>query len=102
MALFKSAPCSEASCIIQYVEDRLNGKSVQQPTADYPIHQRMLNHFLRLLGSEEKLSGSVKKMVGVIPALSDFYVRMRHSSDKLISFAAEMATLSESNLAIVQ
>ena len=46
MALFKSAPCSEASCIIQYVEDRLNGKSVQQPTADYPIHQRMLNHFL--------------------------------------------------------
>lgn len=102
MALFKSAPCSEASCIIQYVEDRLNGKTVQQPTADYPIHQRMLNHFLRLLGSEEKLSGSVKKMVGVIPALSDFDVRMRHSSDKLISFAAEMATLSESNLAIVQ
>jgi len=102
MSLFKSSPCNEASCIIQYVEDRLNGKQVQQPAADYPIHNKMLGHFLRLLGSEEKLSGSVKKMVGVIPALSDFDVRMRHSSNKLIDFAAEMATLSESNLAIVQ
>jgi methyl-accepting chemotaxis protein len=102
MALFKSAPCGEASCIIQYVEDRLNGKAAQQPAADYPIHKRMLGHFLRLLGSEEKISGSVKKMVGIIPALSDFDVRMRHSSNKLIDFASEMSTLSESNLAIVQ
>lgn len=102
MTLFKSAPCSEASNIIQYVEDRLNGRSVPKPSADYPIHQRMLNHFLRLLGSEEKLSGGVKKMLGVVPALSDFDVRMRHSSEKLIAFAAEMAALSESNLAIVQ
>ena len=102
MALFKSAPCSEASCIIQYVEDRLNGKMVQQPAADYPIHKRMLGHFLRLLGSEETISGSVKKLVGIIPALSDFDVRMRHSSNKLIDFASEMSTLSESNLAIVQ
>lgn len=39
---------------------------------------------------------------GGIPALSDFDVRMRHSSNKLIDFAAEMVTLSESNLAIIQ
>ncbi len=102
MSLFKSAPCSEATAILQYVEDRLSGKSVSKPSADYPIHKTMLNHFLRLLTSEEKISASAKKMVGVVPALSDFDVKMRHSSNKLIDFASEMATLSESNLAIVE
>ena len=104
----KRCPCSikllvaKPVCIIQYVEDRLNGKSVQTPTADYPIHQSMLKHFLRLLTSEENISGRVKHMVSTLPALSDFDVRMRYSSDKLMGFAAEMATLSESNLAIVE
>jgi len=102
MSLFKSAPCSEATAILQYVEDRLSGTTVSKPSADYPIHKTMLNHFLRLLTSEEKISASAKKMVGVIPALSDFDVKMRHSSNKLIDFASEMATLSESNLAIVE
>lgn len=102
MALFNKAPCSEAACIIHYVEDRLNGKSVQQPSAEYPLHQSMLKHFLRLLTSEEKISDSVKQMVSILPSLSDFDVKMKYSSDKLIGFAAEMASLSESNLAIVE
>jgi len=102
LALFNKAPCSEASGIIQYVEDRLNGKTVQQPSAEYPIHQSMLKQFLHLLTSEEKISGSVKQMVGILPSLSDFDVKMSYSSDKLIRFAAEIAALSESNLAIVE
>ncbi|MDF2613921.1 MAG: methyl-accepting chemotaxis protein [Clostridia bacterium] len=102
MKWFKKAPCDEAVCIIKSVEDRLNGKVVDSPKVDYPIHKTLLRHFDNLLASEKKMSVSARKMLGIISSLSDFDVRMKYSSYKLIDFAKDMSTLSESNLAIVE
>lgn len=103
MNLFKkAAPCHEALCIIQNVEDRLNGKVVPELTVDYPIHKTMLKHFDRLLANEKKMSLSSKQMVSSISSLSEFDVKMTHSAYKLIDFAQNMSALSESNLAIVE
>ena len=103
MNLFKkNAPCKEALCIIQNVEDRLNGKAVAGLTVDYPIHQTLFKHFDKLLASEKKMSASSKRMVSIISSLSEFDVKMTHSAYKLIDFAQNMSALSESNLAIVE
>lgn len=102
MNLFKKAPCHEALCIIQHVEDRLRGKVIQNVKVDYPIHQTMLKHFDKLLLNEEKMSISSKKMLSVISALSEFDVKMTHSAYELTEFAENLSELSESNLAIVE
>lgn len=102
MNFFKKAPCEEALCVIKSVEDRLNGLEVELPDVQYPIHQNLVKIFEQLLASEEHMSKSSKKMIGLISALSNFDVEMTHSSHKLIEFAREMSTISESNLAIVE
>ncbi|MDD4599452.1 hypothetical protein SDC9_03889 [bioreactor metagenome] len=98
----KKAPCHEALCIIQSVEDRLNGKEVENPSVEYPIHKTLLGHFDKLLTSEKQMSISSKQMLNIVSSLSEFDVKMTHSAYKLIGFAKDMATLSESNLAIVE
>lgn len=102
MSFFKKAPCSEALCIIKNVEDRLNGKHVDKIEVDYPIHKTLLKHFDKLFASEEKMSINSKQMLNVISALSEFDVKMTHSSYKMIDFAQNMSLLSESNLSIVE
>lgn len=103
MSFFKkSAPCHEALCIIQHVEDRLNGKRGEVLKPDYPIHQALLKHFDKLLSNEEKMSLSAKKMLGITASLSQFDVEMSHSAYQLSDFANNLSTLSESNLAIVE
>jgi methyl-accepting chemotaxis protein len=102
MHLFKKAPCNEAVCIIKNVEDRLNGKVVDNPNIDYPIHKTIFKHFDRLLDSEKEMGVSVKKMLNSTSSLSDFDVRTTYSSNKLINFAKDMSDVSESNLAIVE
>jgi methyl-accepting chemotaxis protein len=100
--LRKNAPCEEALCILKNVEDRISGKPVDSIQVAYPIHQRVLGNFDKLLASEAKMADACKTMLGTVSALSEFDVRMTHSSYSLINFAKEMATLSESNLAIVE
>lgn len=102
MNFFKQAPCSEALCIIKYVEDKLNGKAPDNIKADYPIHQTMLKHFNTLLSNEEKMAVNSRKMLSVIASLSEFDVEMTHSAYQLAAFADNLSSLSESNLAIVQ
>lgn len=102
MNFFKKAPCNEALCIIKNVEDRLNGKHVDKIEVDYPIHKTLLKHFDKLFVSEEKMSINSKQMLNVISALSEFDVKMTHSSYKMIDFAQNMSLLSESNLSIVE
>lgn len=101
-SLFKKSPCKEAVCIIKNVEDRLQGKVIDELQVDYPIHQTLLGHFDKLFANEEKMSINSRQMLGVISSLSEFDVKMAHSAYKLKDFAQDMAALSESNLAIVQ
>ena len=98
----KDAPCSEALCIIKNVEDRLRGKVVDNLKVEYPIHKTLLQHFDKLLTSEEKMSLNSKQMLNVISSLSEFDVKMKHSAYKMIDFAKNMSVVSESNLAIVE
>lgn len=102
MKLFKKAPCHEALCIIKNVEDRLNGKEVDNPKVDYAIHKTLFKHFDKLLENEKKMSINSKRMLTIISSLSDYDVRMTHSAYKLTSFAEDMSNLSESNLAVVE
>jgi methyl-accepting chemotaxis protein len=103
MKLFKKeAPCHEAVCIIKHVEDRLEGKRVEPPQVDYPIHKTLFKTFDRLLTSEEIMSKNSKKMIDITSSLSKFDVEMTHSSYQLIEFANNMSNISESNLAIVE
>lgn len=102
MKWFKKAPCNEANCIIKNIEDRLSGKIVEEPKVEYPIHKTLFKYFNKLLASEEKMSINSKKMLDIISSLSDFDVKIKHSSYKLIDFAKDMSIVSESNLAIVE
>lgn len=102
MRFLKKAPCEEAICIIKNVEDRLNGKIVDSPDVEYPIHKTLYKHFDKLLKNEKKMSENSKRMLTMTSALSDFDVKMAHSSEKLIEFSKDMSTVSESNLAIVE
>ncbi len=102
MNLFKKAPCGEAVCIIKHVEDRLNGKIVNVPEVDYPIHKTLFKTFDKLLISQEKMSNNSKRMISITSVLSNFDVEMSHSSYKLIQFSNDMSNISESNLSIVE
>jgi methyl-accepting chemotaxis protein len=102
MNFFKKKPCNEAMCMIQHVEDRMKGNATDSLNLEYPIHQALLKQFDKLLSSEQRMSISSKKMLGIIPTLSQFDINMTHSSSELMAFAQEMSVLSESNLAIVE
>lgn len=97
-----SKPCEEAECIIKYVEDSLAGKDAGKPEVGYPIHGRMLTQFQKLLDNEGKMSIAAKRILDIVSSLSSFDVGMSHISYQLMDFAGEMASLSESNLAIVE
>ena len=100
----KKAPCDEAVCILQNVEERLQGKThaFGSLKVEYPIHKQMLTQFEKLLNSEEKMSSSCKRMLSTVSSLSEFDVRMTHSAYELSQFAKQMALVSESNLAVVE
>lgn len=99
---FRKAPCHEAECIIQYVEDTLKGKRPTEIDLDYPIHKNLYYNFNKLLKNEGKMANSAKEMLHIVSSLSKFDVEMSHSSYQLMEFAQEIASLSESNLAIVE
>lgn len=103
--MFKKAndkPCEEAQCILQYVEKTLEGKTADHPQVQYPIHSEVLRYFDTLLSNEERMSGAAKQILNIVSSLSSFDVGMSHISYQLMDFAKEIASLSESNLAIVQ
>jgi len=95
-------PCKEAECILKYVEDSLGGKQPDCPEVEYHLHKKVLNQFQRLLDSEAKMSISAKELLDIVSSLSNFDVGMTHISNQLTDFASEMATVSESNLAVVE
>lgn len=103
MGLFKKrGSCEEAMCIVKYVNDRIDGKESQMPAINYGLHQTVYDLFDKLLNNEEIMAKSSKELLNLVSQMSVFDVNMSHISYKLIDFAKEIATLSESNLAIVE
>lgn len=95
-------PCEEAHCILTYVADVMSGKNVEAPNIDFPIHVKVLSQFDKLLISEAIMSKAAKEILQIVSSLSSFDVSMTYISSQLMTFANDMASLSESNLAIVQ
>lgn len=98
----KSRPCEETDCIFTYIDQRMSGADAPEPKVVFPIHQRFLALFRKLFDNEVKLSESAKKLLAIAASISSFDVNISHIADKQIRFAKKMATLSESNLAIVE
>ena len=95
-------PCKEAESIVEYVECSMQGKCADKPSVSYPLHNRVLESFQKLLDNEEYLYVSAKKLLEIVSSISSFDVEMTHISYQLAKFADEMASLSQSNLAIVE
>ena len=100
--LKKSRPCHEAECIISHIEDVVAGKISVEPDVEYPIHKKMLEAVNSLLENERQMSKSSKEILEVTASISDFDMNMAHIAEMLVEFSYEMASLSESNVAIVQ
>jgi len=99
--MFKKS-CHEARSIISYVDATLAGQEPQIPDVKNPIHINMLNYFQKLLKNEKGMAQSANEILDIVSSLSSFDVGMSHVSYQLTDFAKEMATISESNLAIVE
>ncbi len=102
LKIFKRKSCSEAVSVLNYVEEKLKGKELEEPRAKHPFHIRVLEYFNKLFSNEKQMSDSAKKLLDVNASLSDFDVKMADMSYKLIDFANDLALLSESNLAVVE
>lgn len=99
---FKKKTCKEVTCILNYINDYSEGIVSNEPTPNYPIHQEVFMQFKKLLKNENELSQISKKMLEVAVSLSSFDAMMQFSANKLIDFSSDIATLSESNLALVE
>lgn len=102
LKILKRKPCSEATCILQYVEKRLDGQENVQPNVAYPIHVTVLEYFNKLFSNEKKLASSAKNLLNIASSMSSYDVNMSHISFELVDFAKEMSILSESNLSVVE
>ncbi len=99
---FKDRSSHETDQIIRYVESRLQGADPAEPSAKYPVNQRFLGFIRKLIDIEKQMAASARQMLDTTSKLSSFDVEIAHDSRKLVNFASEMATVSESNLAVVE
>ncbi|MFV0466089.1 MAG: methyl-accepting chemotaxis protein [Lachnospiraceae bacterium] len=98
----RKAPCQETDCIFSYVDKIQSGVPAEPPSVDYPIHQRLVESFKTLFSGQKEMGISARKLLTTTTKLSSFDVEMSHSADALKRFANDMATVSESNLAVVE
>ncbi len=94
--------CKEARCIVDYVNNRMEGKNVTPPEIGYDLHKTVYSLFERFFKNEEMISSSAKELLKLTAQMSSYDVNMSQISYNLKEFAKEIAELSESNLAIVE
>ncbi len=102
MRLRRKGSCAEMGCILQYVEDAMAGKEGCCPSSNYDVHNRVIKNFDTLIANEKRMSKAAKEVLDIASSISNFDVGMSYISTKLMDFAKEMASVSESNLAIVE
>ena len=102
MRLRRKGSCAEMGCILKFVEDAMSGKEVSWPSSNHAIHNQVMNNFNTLIVNEKRMSMAAKEVLDIASSISSFDVGMSYISTKLMNFAKEMASVSESNLAIVE
>lgn len=70
--------------------------------ADISIDESVLEELKRLEAKEKYMSESAKEILDIATSLSIFDVGMDHISHELLDYSKDMATLSQSNVAIVE
>lgn len=94
--------CSEMNCVLHYMDEAMEGRKGTCPESSHIIHSRVIQIFEQLMANEERMSQAAKEVMHIASSISSFDVEMGYISKQLMEFAGEMATLSQSNLAIVQ
>lgn len=94
--------CHETHHIMSYVQAKFRGESWQVPELKHPIHNQFLSLFQKLFATQEQTGASLRELLKINVKLSNFDSNMKFSAEALVKFAREMASLSESNLAIVE
>lgn len=94
--------CSEMNCVLRYMDEAMEGKKGTCPESSHMIHSRVIQIFEQLMANEERMSKAAKEVMNIASSISSFDVEMGYISRQLMEFAKEMATLSQSNLAIVE
>ncbi len=94
--------CEEARCIVNYVNNKMQGVVTTPPEINYNLHKTVYDLFDRFFKNEEMISISAKDLLGLVTQMSSYDVNMSQISYDLKDFAREIAELSESNLAIVE
>lgn len=95
--------CEEAKCIVNYVNEKMEGKSAAPPASiEYSVHQNVYELFERFFKNEEMTAEAAKELLDLVTQMSSFDVNMSKIAYDLKVFASELAELSESNLAIVE
>ncbi|ABX41415.1 methyl-accepting chemotaxis protein [Lachnoclostridium phytofermentans] len=103
MRLRRRGSCAEMDGILQYVEDAMAGKDCGCcPSSNHVIHSRVIKDFNTLIENEKRMSKAAKEVLDIASSISSFDVGMSYISTKLMDFATEMSSVSESNLAIVE
>ncbi len=102
MRLRRKGSCAEMGCILKYVEDAMAGKESSCPPSNHDVHNQVIKNFNALIENEKRMSNAAKEVLDIASSISSFDVGMSYISTKLMDFAKEMASVSESNLAIVE
>lgn len=95
-------PCHEVQGMIAYFDTILDGHYAEAPVLTHPQHHHIMNSFAKSMSNEKDMSIQARELLNIVSSLSSFDVGMSHISQQLTDFASEIASLSESNLAIVE
>lgn len=102
MFLRRQGDCEEARSIVNYINNKMEGKEVTLPEIKYSLHKEVYDICDRFFKNEEMISISAKDLLELVTQMSSYDVNMSQISYNLKDFARETAELSESNLAIVE
>ncbi len=98
----KQGDCEEARCIVNYINNKMEGKEITLPEIKYDLHKEVYDICDRFFKNEEMISISAKDLLELVTQMSSYDVNMSQISYDLSDYAKETAELSESNLAIVE
>lgn len=100
MSLWKKH--NEAALILNYTEDKLKGKEVQEPKLSNKESSALFGHISKFLSREEKLASSTDKLHNISGRINEFKDDITQKTQHLTSLVNNIAEFSQSSLADVQ
>lgn len=92
----------DSEVVLKYIGDTLKGENAVSPEVKTQVHKEILEKFENLVENEKSMASAARGILDITSSISNFDVGMTKISKNLMDFSAEMETVSESNLAIVE